>query len=77
LRCPTPLEWEPALAGFMPVVVSHDDWGRPWATPRPTNGSGDFGALALTQGFVELPVGTGELQEGLRHAAVSLVALSP
>ena len=48
------LEWTPALTGFMPVKVSHDDWGRPWATPCPTNGSGDFTALALTDGFVEL-----------------------
>jgi molybdopterin molybdotransferase len=58
------LEWEAALTGFMPVAVSHDDWGRPWATPRPTNGSGDFGALALTQGFVELPPGPASFKKG-------------
>jgi molybdopterin molybdotransferase len=58
------IEWQPALTGFMPVAVHHDDWGRPWATPRPTNGSGDFGALALTQGFVELPPGPASFKKG-------------
>jgi molybdopterin molybdotransferase len=58
------LEWEPKLTGFMPVRVSHDDWGRPWATPCPTNGSGDFTALALTDGFVELPPGPTSLNKG-------------
>ena len=60
----TALEWAPALTGFMPVKVSHDDWGRPWATPCPTNGSGDFTALALTDGFVELPPGPASLNKG-------------
>ena len=60
----TTLEWTPALTGFMPVQVSHDDWGRPWATPRPTNGSGDFTALAMTDGFVELPPGPASLKKG-------------
>jgi molybdopterin molybdotransferase len=60
----TPLEWAPSLTGFMPVKVNHDDWGRPWATPCPTNGSGDFTALAHTDGFVELPVGPASLPKG-------------
>jgi len=60
----TALEWKPALTGFMPVRVAHDDWGRPWATPCPTNGSGDFTALALTDGFVELPPGPVSLNKG-------------
>ena len=59
-----PIEWQPALTGFMPVTVRHDSWGRPWATPRPTNGSGDFGALAMTDGFVELPPGPASLAKG-------------
>jgi molybdopterin molybdotransferase len=58
------IEWQPALTGFMPVAVHHDAWGRPWASPRPTNGSGDFGALALTQGFVELPPGPASFAKG-------------
>jgi molybdopterin molybdotransferase len=57
-------EWTPPLTGFMPVRVSHDDWGRPWAAPCPTNGSGDFTALALTDGFVELPPGPASLAKG-------------
>jgi molybdopterin molybdotransferase len=60
----TALDWQPALTGFMPVKVTHDDWGRPWATPCPTNGSGDFTALALTDGFVELPPGPANLPKG-------------
>jgi molybdopterin molybdotransferase len=59
-----PLEWTPPLTGFMPVKVAHDDWGRPWATPCPTNGSGDFTALARTDGFVELPPGPASLSKG-------------
>jgi molybdopterin molybdotransferase len=59
-----PLEWAPPLTGFMPVKVTHDDWGRPWATPCPTNGSGDFTGLALTDGFVELPPGPTSLAKG-------------
>ncbi len=60
----TALEWAPALTGFMPVKVTHDEWGRPWATPCPTNGSGDFTGLALTDGFVELPPGPTSLSKG-------------
>jgi molybdopterin molybdotransferase len=45
------------LTFFMPVRVEVDDWGRAWAMPRPTNGSGDFSSLAGTDGFVELPPG--------------------
>jgi molybdopterin molybdotransferase len=58
------IDWQPALTGFMPVAVHYDAWGRPWASPRPTKGSGDFGALALTQGFVELPPGPATLAKG-------------
>ena len=49
----------------MPVKVNHDDWGRPWATPCPTNGSGDFTALAHTDGFVELPPGPAEFAKSI------------
>lgn len=59
-----PIQWAPSLTGFMPVRVSHDDWARPWATPCPTNGSGDFAALALTDGFVELPPGPADFAKG-------------
>ncbi|HTT04447.1 MAG TPA: hypothetical protein VMF64_04105, partial [Steroidobacteraceae bacterium] len=59
-----PVEWKPALTGFMPVQVAFDDWARPWATPCPAHDSGDFAALARTDGFVELPRGPTELSKG-------------
>jgi molybdopterin molybdotransferase len=45
------------LAHFLPVVVQVDEWGQPWASPRPTNTSGDFLSLIGTDGIVELPAG--------------------
>jgi len=59
-----PIDWDVPLAGFVPVRVAVDDWGRPWANPCQTNGSGDFAALALTDGFVELPTGPAEFAKG-------------
>ena len=32
------------LTHFLPVRLEQDDWGRAWAIPAPTNGSGDFTA---------------------------------
>jgi molybdopterin molybdotransferase len=52
-----PVTVDPPLTLFMPVRVEIDDWGRSWAMPAPTHGSGDFTALAGTDGFVELPPG--------------------
>jgi len=54
----------PALTYFMPVAVRIDEWGRPWAEPRPTNGSGDYVALSGTDGFVELPPGPHDYPKG-------------
>jgi molybdopterin molybdotransferase len=59
-----PLQWKPALTGFMPVRIAFDDWARPWATPCPTHDSGDFSGLARTDGFVEVPAGPTELPKG-------------
>ena len=59
-----PIHWETQMTGFMPVRVSNDDWARPWATPCPTNGSGDFASLAMTDGFVELPPGPADFAKG-------------
>ncbi len=58
------LPWSRTLTGFIPVRVHHDDWGRMWATPCPTHGSGDFTALALTSGFIELPPGPADFPKG-------------
>ncbi|HKT73414.1 MAG TPA: molybdopterin molybdotransferase MoeA [Steroidobacteraceae bacterium] len=54
----------PPLTFFLPVRTEIDDWGRTWAMPRPTNGSGDFMALAGTDGFVELPPGPNTYPKG-------------
>ncbi len=40
---------------FMPVTLESKDGAPTTAQPRPPSGSGDFLALAGTQGFVELP----------------------
>ena len=59
-----PVSFESPLTYFLPVTIEHDDWGRPWASPRPTNGSGDFLSLAHTDGFVELPPGPNTYPKG-------------
>jgi molybdopterin molybdotransferase len=64
LALATPVTFQPALAYFLPVAIEHDDWGRPWATPRRTNGSGDFLSLTGTDGFVELPPGPNTYPKG-------------
>jgi molybdopterin molybdotransferase len=53
------------LAYFLPVVLGYDGQGRTLAEPRPTGGSGDFIALAGTDGFVELPQGPARFEAGL------------
>ncbi|MFO1426131.1 MAG: molybdopterin molybdotransferase MoeA [Steroidobacteraceae bacterium] len=58
------VEVRPALTYFMPVRIRADDWGRAWAHPAPTNGSGDFTSLAGTDGFVELPPGPNTYAKG-------------
>lgn len=52
-----PVDFQAPLTHFLPVTVMHDEWGRPWAEPCPTHGSGDYTALAGTDGFIELPPG--------------------
>ncbi|MGD9600044.1 MAG: molybdopterin molybdotransferase MoeA [Steroidobacteraceae bacterium] len=52
------------LTTFLPVRIAHDDWGRGWAHPQPTNGSGDFMSLAGTHGFIELPGGPHRFARG-------------
>ena len=59
-----PVTVTPTLTYFMPVRVELDDWGRPWAVPQPTNGSGDFTSLAGSDGFVELPPGPNTYAKG-------------
>jgi molybdopterin molybdotransferase len=59
-----PITVKQPLAFFMPVRIETDDSGRAWAMPRPTNGSGDFTALAGTDGFAELPPGPNTYPKG-------------
>jgi molybdopterin molybdotransferase len=59
-----PVEVKAPLAFYMPVKLKSDDWGRTSAEPKPTNGSGDFIALAGTDGFVELPPGPNTFPKG-------------
>jgi molybdopterin molybdotransferase len=59
-----PVTVDAALALYMPVRLETDDWGRAWAVPCPTNGSGDFTSLAGTDGFVELPPGPNTYPKG-------------
>jgi molybdopterin molybdotransferase len=53
-----------SLTLFTPVRIETDDWGRAWAMPKLTNTSGDFTALARTDGFVELPPGPNRFPKG-------------
>jgi len=64
LALAAPVTFKPALAYFLPVIIEHDDWGRPWANPKAPNGSGDFLSLAGTDGFVELPPGPNTYPKG-------------
>ncbi len=64
LALAAPVTFQPPLTYFLPVNIDHDDWGRPWANPRPPNGSGDFLSLAGTDGFVELPPGPNTYPKG-------------
>ncbi len=58
------VEVKAGLSFFMPVQLTNDDWGRNWANPSPTNGSGDFMSLTGTDGFVELPPGPNTYPKG-------------
>ncbi len=59
-----PVDVKAPLALFMPIRLSNDEWGRQWAEPRPTQGSGDFVSLAGSDGFVELPPGPNTFPKG-------------
>jgi molybdopterin molybdotransferase len=60
-----PVTFDQPLTYFLPVAIEHDEGGRPWAQPRPTNGSGDFVSLIGTDGFLELPPGPATHPKGL------------
>jgi len=60
----TDVEFSADLTYFLPVDVEWTNDGIGMATPRPTNTSGDFVALAGTDGFVELPRGQNIYEQG-------------
>ena len=57
LALAAPVTVQTELTYFVPVALQIDDWGRAWANPKPTNGSGDFLSLSGTDGFAEIPPG--------------------
>ena len=59
-----PVTVKQALTVFMPARMETDAEGHAWALPRPTNGSGDFTALAGSHGFAELPPGPNTYPRG-------------
>jgi len=59
-----PIDVKVTMTSFVPVRVQGDEWGRLWAHPCPTNGSGDFTSLAGTDGFIELPPGPNTFAKG-------------
>ncbi len=61
------------LTFFLPVRVELDDWGRPWAVPQPTNGSGDFtapGGIGRLRGAASGPE---YLRQGIYYPPLPLV----
>ena len=62
------------LTYFMPVPLASSAAGALLAAPRPTNTSGDFVALAGTDGFVELAREARRARRRHGRAPVSLVA---
>jgi molybdopterin molybdotransferase len=59
-----PVEVSPRLTSFMAVKVNWSETATAIAEPRPTNTSGDFIALAGTDGFVELAPNSGVYPRG-------------
>jgi molybdopterin molybdotransferase len=53
-----------SMTSFVPVCLQYDQLGYPTANHRMPNGSGDFLALAGTDGFVELPPRPDAFPEG-------------
>jgi molybdopterin molybdotransferase len=59
-----PVEASPTLTYFVPVKLHSSERGTMLADPQPTNTSGDFVALAGTDGFVELAALRGSHPKG-------------
>lgn len=57
-------DFRPALTCLLPVTLGDDADGRRIATPVLTNTSGDFTALARSDGYLELPAGQSHFDAG-------------
>ena len=57
------VQFKPALTLFLPVRLESDAGGVLRAVSAPTNTSGDYAALASTDGFIELPADTDAFPE--------------
>jgi len=64
VRLAETVHFEPNLTCFLPVRLKVNADGDLRAIPKPTNTSGDFVSLALTDGFVELCRGRDEFAAG-------------
>lgn len=64
VRLAEPTAAHPALTLFMPACRTSRQDGSTIATLHPTNTSGDFASIATTDGFVEIPAGSGPLAAG-------------
>ncbi len=64
VRLSETVTFKPPLTWFLPVEILRDDASGLSARPRPTNTSGDFAGLRLSDGFVELPAERSEFPEG-------------
>ena len=68
-----PFETRHALSFFLPVKLAVDEWGRRWAHPSPTNGSGDFTALVVLVDIAETRIAPNPNKEGHVQKALQLV----
>ena len=60
----TPFRFAKSMTRFLPVTVFYDATGTLCATPKSTNGSGDFGALSGSDGFLELDADISDFPPG-------------
>lgn len=63
-RLAAPVTFRPKMTYFLPVRLSPGPSGERFASPDPSNTSGDFSGLVGTDGFVELPADQEEFPAG-------------
>ena len=73
-RWQSPVTFKPALAYFLPVIIEHDDWGRPWANPAAAERFGRFFELGGHGWLRGTAARSQHLSQRLRYQRLSLVA---